>query len=68
MWNETEAAPERETVDESGRVRTPMSPATWTADEQRPETQPGVVQPEPAPEPTPEPTPKPAPKPTPKAA
>lgn len=34
---------EQPQTDESGRVRTPMSPATWTADEQ-----PGVVQTEPS--------------------
>jgi hypothetical protein len=61
MTDETQTAPPPAT-DDGGRVRTPMSPATWTADEPRPETQPGVVQTEPEtkPEPTPEP---PAPKP-----
>lgn len=52
MAEETETTPERETVDENGRIRNPMSPAVWTADEQ-----PGVVQTEPEPKP-PEPAPK----------
>lgn len=58
MADETQTAPEREIVDDSGRIRNPMSPATWTADE-KPETQPGVVQPETKPETKPAPPPKP---------
>jgi hypothetical protein len=62
MAEETETSQTRE-IDDGGRVRTPMSPATWTADEQ-PAVQPGVVQAEPKPETKPEPTPEPpAPKP-----
>jgi len=39
--------------DDSGRVRTPMSPATWTADEAAPasQTPEGEKQPEKEPEP-----------------
>lgn len=67
MADETQTAPPPAT-DDGGRVRTPMSPATWTADEQRPETQPGVVQTEPKPEPTLPPAGEPPPAPKPKKA
>lgn len=62
-WAKTLATEEPPAVDDGGRVRTPMSPATWTADEQ-PAVQPGVVQAEPKPETKPEtPAEPPAPKP-----
>lgn len=49
-------------ADDKGRIRTPMSPATWAADEQLPgpegtpgNPQQGEQQPQPAPQPQPQP-------------
>jgi len=39
MSDETVSKPAPPVEDESGRIRTPMSPATWTADEVPPASQ-----------------------------